>query len=138
MSSHCTRYVDLRDNPGAPRLQLGRNRDLLNFLLAGSSEPTGHFRGFLVSDFVELAAKAHRMPAKEVASIPAAIVDRSIDDAVACFDTVELRDAGVYDADLAAQHPEGTSRELREQIEDLKRFLTHAAEGGHGVIRVVA
>ena len=138
MSSHCTFYVDLGDNPDAPRLQPGRNWDLLNLLLAGSREPTDHTRGFLVSDFVELAAEAHQIPAEDVASIAAAIVNRSTDDAVACFDTVQLSDAGPYDADLAAQDPEGYSRELREQIEDLRRFLTHAAAGGHGVIRVIA
>jgi len=90
MSSHCTCYVDLGDNPDAPRLQPGRNWDLLNLLLAGSREPTDHTRGFLVSDFVELAAEAHQIPAEDVASIAAAIVNRSTDDAVACFDTVQL------------------------------------------------
>lgn len=138
MSLSCTLYVDAGDNPGAPYLELGRNWDLLNFLLTGSREPADPVRGFLVSDFVELAGEAHQIPAGDVALIAAAMVAIRTDEVLSDFDPARLNEAGVYDADLAALSPGDYSRELRGQIEDLKRFLTSAAEGSHSVIRVVA
>jgi hypothetical protein len=132
MSTNCTLFVLDSENgdidPDEAALELHRNFDILNFVLAGTSEPDDPIAGFISIEIAKFndEQSLEAMPlveAEKVRAIGKWLSENSDENFLSHFDPQVMADAHVYDYEFAVEMPDDCKTTILEMLASLREFI---------------